>query len=56
MDYKKLWPTLIPLLTIVADMFSGQISSLLAAHPTASLVVVGFVTLLANVVNPAKKV
>lgn len=53
-DWKKLWPTLIPILGIVVDQFGGQITAFLAAHPTVGLVVVTLVTALANIINPKK--
>jgi hypothetical protein len=49
-----LWPTLIPVLALVIEQFSGQISAYLAGHPTVALVAVTVVTALANIVNPKK--
>lgn len=51
MDIKKLWPTLIPVLGLLIDQFSGYIGPLLSSHPTLSLLVVTVVTALANIVK-----
>ena len=54
MDFKKLWPTLIPVLALLVNSFSGQIEAFLANHSTVSLLAVTVVTALANVLNPRK--
>ncbi len=51
MDLKKLWPTLIPVLGILIEQFSGVIGPFLASNPTVSLLVMTVVTALANVVK-----
>ena len=55
MDIKKFWPTLIPVLGLLIDQFSGTISTFLSAHATISLLLVTVVTALANAVKPSTK-
>jgi hypothetical protein len=54
MDWKKFWPTLIPIVALLVDAFSGTIQTLLAAHPSASLIIVTLLTAVANAVTPKK--
>lgn len=47
--FKKLWPTLIPVLGVLIEQFSGVIGPFLAAHPSISLLVITIVTAVANI-------
>lgn len=58
MDWKKFWPTLIPiagtLLTLLFTEFGPVIAAFLAAHPTWGGVVITAIVALANAVQPKK--
>jgi hypothetical protein len=51
MQWSKFWPTLIPVVGLLVEAFSGQISGWLAGHPQLSLLLVALVTAAANVVK-----
>lgn len=55
MDYKRFWPMLIPLVTMLIEAFSGQISDFLATHPNISLLVATVTTAIANLVRSPKQ-
>lgn len=55
MDWKKLLPSLLPVLAVVASAFTDQISAYIATHPSIALVLMTASTVLANVLNPTKK-
>ena len=48
MDWKKFWPTMLPVLATLSTVFSDQLGVYLATHPTASMFAVTVVTALAN--------
>ena len=48
MDWTKLWPTVIPLIAVVANAFSDQIAAFITAHPTLSLLLMTVSTALGN--------
>ena len=55
MDFTKFWPMLIPVVAVVVDAFSGQITSFLTAHPSISLLVATLVTAIANLTKSPKQ-
>lgn len=54
MDWKKLLPSLLPVLAVVASAFTDQITAYIAAHPSAALILGTVVTIIGNVLNPKK--
>lgn len=55
MDFKKLWPTLLPIIPLVLSVFTDQIGAFIVAHPSVALLLATLNAALANVVNPTKK-
>ncbi|MHB1098096.1 MAG: hypothetical protein ACYCZR_00950 [Burkholderiales bacterium] len=57
MDWMKLWPAGLLILTNLVDQYEDLISAWIAGHPKVALVITGLVTLIANVVkSPIKPV
>lgn len=57
MDWMKLWPAGLMVLTNLVDQYADQISAFIAGHPKVALVVSGLVTVIANLMkSPIKPV
>ena len=54
MDTKKLWPTLIALIPLVAAVFTESGQAWLAAPPTLATLLGAINVAIANLVNPKK--
>jgi len=50
-DWEKLLPAVIPLITILLEMFGPQIAALIAGNPVMGPLVVAFINSLATAVN-----
>lgn len=51
MDWMKLWPAGLMVLTNLVDQYADQISAFIAGHPKVALVVSGLVTVIANLMK-----
>ena len=57
MDWMKLWPAGLLMVTNLVDAYADVISAWIAGHPKVALVLTGIVTLVANIVkSPLKPV
>jgi len=57
MDWIKLWPAILLILTNLVDQYADVISAWIAGNPKVALVVSGLVTVIANLMkSPIKPV
>ncbi len=57
MDWMKLWPAVLLIVTNLVDQYADLISAWIAGHPKVALVVSGIVTVIANLMkSPIKPV
>lgn len=51
MDWMKLWPAALLILTNLVDQYADLISAWIAGHPKVALVVSGLITVIANLMK-----